>query len=235
MIRIDHVLGLMRSFWIPEGGDEGAYVDYPFDALLAVVAIESARSGTIVIGEDLGLVPEGLRGKLAASRVYGLDVLQYMRTDTGGFEDTSGAREMAACAFATHDTATINGFFCASDARLRHGFGGLDDAGLHETIADRETAKQTLGDADPVDEIHRRLAVANSAIAAIQLDDVAGADAQQNLPGTIDEYPNWRQTAPLSAQDIATSPAFARLGAVMCAAGRGTPTNLETEHELQDS
>ncbi len=235
MIRIDHVLGLMRSFWIPEGGDEGAYVDYPFDALLAVVAIESARSGAIVIGEDLGLVPAGLRDKLAASRIYGLDVLQYMRTDTGGFEDTSGARELAACAFATHDTPTINGFFAATDAKLRHGFGDLDDGALDQTVADRRTAKQTLGDAQPVDEIHRRLAAANSALVAIQLDDVAGTTAQQNLPGTIDEYPNWRQPAPLSSQDIVTSPAFARLGAVMRAAGRGTPTALETEHELQDS
>ncbi len=235
MIRIDHILGLMRSFWIPDGGTEGAYVDYPFDALLAVVAIESARSGTIVIGEDLGLVPAGLRDKLAASGVYGLDVLQYMRTETGGFEDTSCARELAAAAFATHDTPTINGFFAAADARHRHDFGGMDDTALNETFADREIAKQSLGDVHSVDAIHQRLARANSAIAAVQLDDIAGTQAQQNLPGTIDEYPNWRRAAPLSVQDIETSTTFARLGATMRAAGRGTPQQMETEHELQDS
>lgn len=235
MIRIDHVLGLMRSFWIPESGDEGAYVEYPFDALLAVVAIESARSGTIVIGEDLGLVPAGLRDKLAASSIYGLDVLQYMRTKEGGFEDTSGARELAACAFATHDTPTINGFFAATDARLRHGFAGLDDASLDAAVIDRETAKKSLGDGDPVDEIHQRLAKARSAIAAVQLDDVAGTKAQQNLPGTIDEHPNWRRTAPFSVQDIETSTAFARLGAVMRAAGRTKAKEPEMEHELHNS
>lgn len=235
MIRIDHVLGLMRSFWIPDGGTEGAYVDYPFDALLAVVAIESARCGTIVIGEDLGLVPAGLRDKLAASGIYGLDVLQYMRTESGGFEDTSYARELAACAFATHDTPTINGFFAAADARFRHGFGGLDDAALSQTIADRKAAKETLGGAQPVDEIHQRLARANSAITTVQLDDIVGTEAQQNLPGTIDEYPNWRRAAPFSVQDIETSTAFAHLGATMSAAGRGTPQQLETEHELQNS
>lgn len=235
MIRIDHVLGLMRSFWIPESGDEGAYVDYPFDALLAVVAIESARSGTIVIGEDLGLVPAGLRDKLASSGIYGLDVLQYMRTQAGGFEDTLRARKLAACAFATHDTPTIIGFFNATDARLRHGFGGFDDVALKETIADRETAKQTLGDARPVDEVHRRLADANSAIATVQLDDIAGTEAQQNLPGTIDEYPNWRRTSSLSVQDIETLTTFTRLGAVMRGAGRGAPPLLETEDELHNS
>ncbi len=235
MIRIDHVLGLMRSFWIPEGSDEGAYVEYPFDALLAVVAIESARTGTIVIGEDLGLVPAGLRAKLAASGIYGLDVLQYMRTETGGFEDTSGARKLAAATFATHDTPTINGFFTAADARLRHSFGGLGDAALKDAIADRNAAKETLSGANPVDEIHKRLARASSAIAAVQLDDIAGAKAQQNLPGTIAEYPNWRRTSPFSVQDIETSTAFARLGATMRAAGRGAPTQLETENELQDS
>lgn len=230
MIRIDHILGLMRSYWIPDDAAEGAYVTYPFDALLAVVAIESARSGVAVIGEDLGLVPEGLRESLAASGVYGLDVLQYMRDSDGGFEDVARARRKAICAFATHDTPTVTGFFNAADAKLQAGQGAMTPSARDGIIRDRATARATLGDADPVDEIHTRLARANSDIVAIQLDDIAGREAQQNVPGTIDEYPNWRLAAPFALTDIAHSPAFVRLGETMQAHGRANPTRMEMDH-----
>ncbi|GFE66055.1 4-alpha-glucanotransferase [Litoreibacter roseus] len=234
MIRIDHVLGLMRSFWIPEGSDEGTYVSYPFDALLAVVAIESARNGTIVVGEDLGLVPEGLRDQLALSGIYGLDVLQYMRTPAGGFVDTADTRELAVCGFATHDTPTVAGFFAAEDAEVRHRLGSINEQTLDQTRADRALAQRSLGTSKPVLEIHRQLARARSSMVAIQLDDIAERTSQQNLPGTIDEYPNWRLKAPLSLSEISTSKAFARLGADMLAENRSNPKKREMEHELQD-
>jgi 4-alpha-glucanotransferase len=234
MIRIDHILGLMRSFWIPDGGTEGTYVSYPFEALLAVVAIESVRSNTIVVGEDLGLVPEGLRENLAASGIYGLDVLQYMRTSAGGFVDTSQTRRQAVCAFATHDTPTVAGFFAAEDARVRHEFGCIDANTLHQTRADRQRAQDTLGTSDPVAAIHQRLARANASMVAIQLDDVAGRTAQQNLPGTIDSYPNWRLKASFSLDEIARSQAFASLASDMAAQHRTNPNVLETEHDRSD-
>lgn len=234
MIRIDHVLGLMRSFWIPDGGTEGTYVSYPFDALLAVVAIQSARHKTIVVGEDLGLVPEGFRAKLATSGIYGLDVLQYMRTPTGGFADPADTRELAVCAFATHDTPTIAGFFAAEDARVRAGFGGIGKKTFDQTRADRGKAQDTLGAKQPVSEIHRQLARAHSGIVAIQLDDIAERKAQQNLPGTVDEYPNWRLKAPYSVNQIETSKAFARLAAEMCAQDRSNPKRMDKEYDLQD-
>lgn len=234
MIRIDHVLGLMRSFWIPEGGSEGTYVSYPFDALLAVVAIESARNDTIVVGEDLGLVPEGLREKLAASGIYGLDVLQYMRTPTGGFTDTAQTRQMALCTFATHDTPTTAGFFAAEDAHVRHQIGGMDQATLDTTRKDRLRAQETLAAADPVAEVHRRLASANASMVAVQLDDIAGQTSQHNLPGTVDSYPNWRLKAPFTTNEIATSQAFAEIAGVMRAQNRSNPKAMEKEHDLQD-
>ena len=234
MIRIDHVLGLMRSFWIPEGGTEGTYVSYPFEALLAVVAIESVRNNTIVVGEDLGLVPEGLRTALEASGIYGLDVLQYMRTTTGGFVDTSETRRLAICGFGTHDTPTIAGFFAAEDARVRHALGGVDTDTLDATRQDRARARDTLGTADPVTEIHQRLARANSSMVALQLDDIAERMSQQNLPGTVDSYPNWRRKAPFTANDIATSKTFARLSRDMAAQGRTNQTGMETDHDLSD-
>ncbi|NNE54139.1 MAG: 4-alpha-glucanotransferase [Sulfitobacter sp.] len=234
MIRIDHVLGLMRSFWIPEGGTEGTYVSYPFEALLAVVAIESVRNNAIVVGEDLGLVPEGLREKLAVSGIYGLDVLQYMRTPTGGFVDTSDTRKLAVCAFATHDTPTVAGFFAAEDARVRHEFGGIDAETLEQTRADRRRARERLASSDPVAEIHRQLARANASMVAIQLDDIAERTAQQNLPGTIDSYPNWRLKAPFTVDEIATSDAFARLASDMAAQKRANPERMEKEDDLSD-
>lgn len=234
MIRIDHVLGLMRSFWIPEGCDEGTYVSYPFDALLAVVAIESVRNQTIVVGEDLGLVPSGLREKTAASGIYGLDVLQYMRSEDGGFVETSETRKKAVCAFATHDTPTIAGFFAAEDARARAEIGDIDSTSLADVSADRHAAARTLGAAQPVKEIHNRLARSNSEIVAIQLDDIAERKDQQNLPGTVDQYPNWRLKAPFSVSDIKSSEAFVHLGAEMSAHNRSNSFGMEKDNDLQD-
>ena len=234
MIRIDHVLGLMRSFWIPDGRTEGTYVSYPLDALLAVVAIESVRNNTIVVGEDLGLVPEGLREKLAASGIYGLDVLQYMRTPTGGFVDTQKTRALAICGFATHDTPTITGFFTAEDAYVRYGFNGIDADTLEQTRADRTRAKEALGAGNPVKEIHRRLAQANASMVAIQLDDIAEQTSQQNLPGTVDTYPNWHLKSPFTLDDIRTSDAFMDLSKVMRAQGRSNLQMMEANDALQD-
>lgn len=234
MIRIDHVLGLMRSFWIPDGGHEGTYVSYPFEALLAVVAIESVRNNTIVVGEDLGLVPEGLRDELAASGIYGLDVLQYMRTPTGGFVDTAETRKLAVCTFATHDTPTVAGFFAAEDARVRHEFGGIDADTLEQTHADRVRAQETLATSRPVAEIHRQLARAEASMVAIQLDDIAERTSQQNLPGTVESYPNWRLKAPFTVNEIAASEAFARLASDMAAQNRANPKTMEKAHDLSD-
>ncbi|MDU8928619.1 4-alpha-glucanotransferase [Alisedimentitalea sp. MJ-SS2] len=234
MIRIDHVIGLMRSFWIPDGATEGAYVSYPLDALLAVVAIESQRSGTIVIGEDLGLVPEGLREKLAGSGIYGMEILQFLRDDAGGFKDTAHIRKKAICAFATHDTPTIKGFFSAEDARLQADIGALDTTRYEIIRADRTAAQQTLGPVAEVPEIHHRLATAGSEMVAVQLDDIAGRVSQQNLPGTINEHPNWQQVAPLAIQDIETSPDFAQLGADMAQQGRANTGKPEKNHGQSD-
>lgn len=231
MIRIDHVIGLMRSFWIPEGSSEGAFVEYCLDALLAVVAIESARSETIVIGEDLGLVPMGLRYKLAASGIYGLDILQFMRDDKGGLIDTRYTREKAICAFGTHDTPTIIGYFTAEDAKCRHEIGATGSEAVDLARRDREAVRQQIGAEDIVSEIHRSVARSRSELVAVQLDDVAERKHQQNLPGTTDEYPNWRRQTPYSVDDIRGSRVFARLGADMQDQGRANTMKTEKDHD----
>lgn len=234
MIRIDHVLGLMRSFWIPDGRREGTYVSYPFDALLAVVTIESVRNDTIVVGEDLGLVPEGLREALAGSGIYGLDILQYMRGPTGGFVDPSRTRDLAVCAFATHDTPTVAGFFTAEDAQIRHAIGSIDADTLAQTRTDRARAQDTLNETDPVVAIHRQLARAQASMVAIQLDDIASRRSQQNLPGTVDSYPNWQLKAPFTVSDIGTEHGFVQLAQDMAAQGRSNPKGMEKVHGLSN-
>ena len=234
MIRIDHILGLMRCYWIPEGGSEGTYVSYPLKALLAIVAIESQRNNCIIVGEDLGLVPKGLRKELAEAGIYGLDVLQYMRTPAGGFLEPAKTRKAALCAFATHDTPTISGFFSAEDAQARHKIGGICRDILDQTRKDRARALNTLDRSDPVTAIHRQLARANASMVAIQLDDIAQQPAQQNLPGTIDSYPNWRLKTAFTVSDIKTSAAFARLGQDMAAQGRANLKGMEQANDLSD-
>lgn len=228
MIRIDHAIGLMRAFWIPDGAAEGAYVRHRLDALLAVVAIESARNRCLVIGEDLGLVPPGLREAMAESGVYGLDVLQYMRTDAGGFVDPAAMRTKAIAAFGTHDTATVAGFFAARDAEVQAGIGMIDEARLAEIRRDREAARASLGPSPSAETVHRMLAEAPSELVAVQLDDIAGAEDQQNIPGTTTEHPNWRRRAPLALAEIETSPALDLLERQMRAAGRAGPRTPET-------
>ncbi|GAB4382076.1 4-alpha-glucanotransferase [Albidovulum sp.] len=234
MIRIDHVIGLMRAYWIPEGGREGTYVSYPLDALLAVVAIEGARSGTIVIGEDLGLVPEGLRETLDAHGIYGMEVLQFLRDPAGGFADPATLRRRALCAFATHDTPTIAGYLAAEDARLQAGLGMLSAAGFERIRADRARAQAALGPGPAAEEIHRRLAAARSELVAVQLEDIAGRKEQQNLPGTVEGHPNWRRAAPFSIAQIESAPEFARLGREMARAGRTNARKTENGHDLPD-
>lgn len=234
MIRLDHILGLMRSYWIPEGAQVGTYVSYPLDALLAVVAIESVRNRTVVVGEDLGLVPEGLREKLATSGIYGLDVLQFMRKADGGIVDPADTRELAICTFATHDTPTIAGFFRAEDARARYEFGGITAEIFEHVRTDRARAQAALISADPVIEIHQNLAQANASMVAVQMDDMAAQTTQHNLPGTTDSYPNWQLKAPFTVAEIGQSAAFSQLSLDMAAQGRSNQTGLETQDARQD-
>ncbi len=223
MIHIDHILGLMRSFWIPDGASSGTYINYPFDALLAVVAIGSVRSDVIVTGEDLGLLPDGLREKLAASGIYSLEVMQYMRSDDGELADMQHARPKVISAFTTHDTPTIAGFFSAEAAKFCLKLGTHDDTACADISRDRDHARSTLGDAEPMEVIHGRLAAAQSEIVAVQMDDIAHLQTQQNVPGTVDEYPNWRQKSPFALSHVAASAEFTKLSDAMHSHGRANP------------
>jgi 4-alpha-glucanotransferase len=225
VIRIDHVLGLNRSFWIPDDGSPGAYIRQPFEALLAIIKIEAHRAATLVVGEDLGLVPEGFRNTMQSHGFYGYSVLQYERDNDGQFRDpTKGPPHVLSC-FATHDTPTIRGYEHGRDLDWWHQLGSLDDAAHAQRRADRQEDVAALKrfapqDAthDLVQAVHGALGAASAEMVCLQLDDILEQVEAQNLPGTIDQHPNWRRRHGIALDHM--DAAFAPVAALMRAQGR---------------
>ncbi|WP_300061223.1 4-alpha-glucanotransferase [uncultured Roseobacter sp.] len=234
LLRIDHALGLNRSYWIPEDGSPGGYIRQPFEALMAIIAIEAHRAGTLIVGEDLGLVPEGFRDTMAAKGFYGYTVLQYEKTAAGKFRDAKDLRPQSLACFATHDTPTVAGFWAGRDIDCWHKLGWIDANGRKRAQRQRDAEKADLlgvptaefagrSATDLRDTVHRRLAHAPTALAAVQLDDLLDVEDAQNLPGTVDEHPNWRRRSPIALEDLATQPGVAQIAETMAAAGRSGP------------
>jgi len=243
VLRIDHVLGLQRSFWIPDDGCPGTYVEQPLEVLLALIKIEAERSNTVVIGEDLGLVPPGFRETIRGHGLYGYRVLQYEKSRQGKFKSPGDYHPRVLACFGTHDTATISGFERGEDISAWSALGWIDDAkagklrqqrrrevrGLFALAADRsspvdtasvDTASDNAPGGSLIDVAHTLLAGSPAALVAVQLDDVLGVVAAQNIPGTIDEYPNWRRRLPVPLNKLLTVPGWGRLKHVLKAARR---------------
>ncbi|MDW4498951.1 4-alpha-glucanotransferase [Sulfitobacter sp. D35] len=249
VVRIDHVLGLFRSFWLPDDGSPGAYISQPFESLLAIIKIEAERNGTAVIGEDLGLVPEGFRETMRGHGFYGYSVLQYEKTDAGHIRDPkSGPAQVLSC-FATHDTPTLRGFRQGRDIDWWEGLGWTDAETAQAARVQRRTdvaALVALGDESdcgvpsPEDDgdrlqnaVHGALAGSPAAMVCVQLDDVLGSTEAQNLPGTVEEHPNWQRRHDLPVEDLATHDGLASLAACMQRAGRSA-TPFSTEDDDND-
>ena len=225
LLRIDHALGLLRSFWIPDDGSPGGYVSQPIEALLAVIAIEAERAGCVIVGEDLGLVPEGFRDTLAQAGLYSYSVWQYEADDTGQLRPPRTLSANSLACFATHDTPTLQGFWHGEDIALWQRVGWIDPDTARTRHAHRSRQRGSLrslcgiapdAPAETISQaIHQTLARAPSALLAIQLDDALGLGEAQNLPGTIDEHPNWRRRLPLPVEDLTTSPGLRILEGLM--------------------
>jgi 4-alpha-glucanotransferase len=221
IIRIDHVLGLSRSFWIADDGSPGGYIRQPFESLLAIIKIEAERHNCVVIGEDLGLVPNGFRDTMRDHGFYGYSVLQYEKDNQDTFRDPGrGLAQVLSC-FATHDTPTIKGFETGRDIDWWHRLGWIDDDAsdaLHDQRAADVSAMSR--DADLRANVHDTLARSNAGLVAVQLDDVVGAVEAQNLPGTIDEHPNWRRKYDTSLEDLSNDDRLGTVASMMHDAGR---------------
>jgi len=228
-IRIDHVMGLARLFWIPAGESpaRGAYVDYPLEDMLAVVALESRRARCIVIGEDLGTVPEGFRETLAAAGVLSYRLMYFEKHYDGdqSFRRPEEYPPQSLVGADTHDLPTLRGFWAGADLALRKSLDLFPEPHMHDAQQwargeDRERLLRVLAaegvapdGADPsgarkvemddelVRAIHVFLARTRSRLLLANVEDLLGQIEQMNLPGTDrDVYPNWRRKLPVALE-----------------------------------
>lgn len=236
-LRIDHVMGLARLFMIPAGSSptQGAYVASHLDEMLAVLAIESTRARCLIIGEDLGTVPDGFRERLLEAGVLSYRLLYFEKHYDGdrSFKRPHDYARQALVGANTHDLPTLAGFWMGSDISLRTDLNlfpseTLKESQLHERDADRRRLLSVLKEQDLLPEgidpdrpdlvemtpvlinaIHRYLARSNSCLLAVNIEDVLGEREQMNLPGTDrDRYPNWRRRPPLPVNEWADSERF---------------------------
>jgi len=209
-LRIDHVMGLRRLFVIPDGAAaiDGAYVTYPTPDLLAQLALQSQRAQCLVVGEDLGTVPEGMSDVLAATNILSYSVLWFERRD-GHIRPSSEWRRLAAACVSTHDLPTLAGWWEGTDITERRRLLLLDDPGAETARAAEKAALiellqaegLLLGDVDlsrampplVAAAIHGFVSATPSLLALVQADDLAGERLAVNLPGTDRERPNWRR------------------------------------------
>ncbi|MFN7025507.1 MAG: 4-alpha-glucanotransferase [Pseudorhizobium sp.] len=234
-LRIDHAMGIWQLFLLPEGETAavGGYLRYPFQEMVSALAEVSHERRSIVIGEDLGNVPEGFREVMEEAQILGYRVLYFEEADPAGF-DVSGVTRMSLACLSTHDLPPLIGWWRGDDIDLalkvgltepdaaenarteraeRRGslLAGLQDAGLLDPINDNmakssEAASEISQQA--VIAMHQLLARAPSLMVALRLADLAGEDQPTNVPGTSDAYPNWRRKIGVRLEQFAEHSLF---------------------------
>jgi 4-alpha-glucanotransferase len=226
-IRIDHVLGLKRLYLIPHGASaaDGAYIRFPFVDLLRVSAEESNRCRCIVIGEDLGTVPEGFRDTMRAAGLWSYLVVLFEREHGNRFRAPEQYPERALATFATHDLPTFAGWLNDRDLAAKHAI-GLDPG---ETAAERAAAREAFAraaaDGRPAadfEDLVRFLGATRSRLVMIALEDMLGMLDQVNIPGTVTEAPNWKQKLPIDLESLKSNQPLQRVAAILSQAGRSS-------------
>lgn len=221
-LRIDHVMGLMRLFWIPSGktARDGTYVQYALEEMLAIVALESMRNRCMVIGEDLGTVAHEMRVALSRREVLSYRLLYFERRDGGVFKSPNEYPRDALVAVGTHDLATLAGWWTGRDLQLRLELGllpnrevcekqlvdraqervrlmlALQDAGLLPPAAVVDSAGSQTLTPEMVTAIHAFVASTPSRVMMLQIEDAVGVAEQVNMPGTTQAHPNWKRKLP---------------------------------------
>ena len=230
-LRIDHVAGLWRLWWIPpgDGPDRGTYVHYDADVMLAVLALEAHRADATVVGEDLGTVEPEVTEALADNEMLGCAVAWFTRDESAPGEPLLPPREWpsrAAASLSTHDLPTAAGFLRGEHVRARADLGLLDDVPAEQANADKERAEwlallRSEGLLPTRRDRARRSRRSSSRctgswprrraeLKLISPYDVIGETRQPNLPGTVDEYPNWRLPLPVTLEELKTDPGSPR-------------------------
>jgi 4-alpha-glucanotransferase len=234
-LRIDHVAGLWRLWWIPpgDGPDRGTYVHYDADVMLAVLALEAHRANATVVGEDLGTVEPEVTKALSDNGMLGCAVSWFVRDESTSDQPLLPPSEWparAAASLSTHDLPTAAGFLRGEHVRARAERGLLDDVSAEQATADKERAEwlallesegllpDSSGASEPdeaaiIVAMHQLLAATPSRLKLISPYDVVAEVRQPNLPGTIDEYPNWRLPLPETLEQLREDPRVARITA----------------------
>jgi 4-alpha-glucanotransferase len=244
-LRVDHVLGLFRLWWVPPGGKptDGTYVRYDHEAMVGIMALEAQRAGALVIGEDLGTVEPWVRAYLAERGMLGTSILWFER-DAHGPLAPQQWRRMCLGTVTTHDLPPTRGYLTGEHVSLRHRLGLLKvpvdqewaaltvelaqwRALLDELGIERGGAVGDVGATEAtVIALHRFLAQAPCLLRGMSLADAAGDRRTHNQPGTYREYPNWElplldaEGRPIFLSDLRDSPRVAELAAVFAAAAR---------------
>ena len=237
-LRIDHVMGLKQLYLVPEGAsaERGAYIRYPFEDMVRILALESRRNRCLVVGEDLGTVPYAFRPRMARANVLSCRILMFERGAGDRFKSPSAYPLLAAAGAGTHDLPPLKSWWTGADIKERQVLG------LYPTLAaqHRDEAARTLDRhrllaalhrqdllpppleaalADDFDDgliaaVHRYLARGPSMLLMVQAEDLLAIETMVNLPGTIDQHPNWRRRLPIAIADLLTDPRFAALSSL---------------------
>ncbi|MBC7791915.1 MAG: 4-alpha-glucanotransferase [Anaerolineae bacterium] len=229
-LRIDHILGLFRQFWIPDGmhASRGAYVKFPVGDLLGILALESHLAHAIVVGEDLGTVPPEVSPTLKGWGVLSSKVLFFERGEWGSFNPAMSYEALSLTTADTHDMATLSGFWRARDIELNQAVGlisaGEADVALSERDSDRRLLVERLAaegllpaavapenEADLRGAVHDFLCRTPAALVGLAYDDIVGELDPVNIPGVGgDKYPSWTRRNGLRVEDLRSDPAVAR-------------------------
>lgn len=224
-VRIDHILGLSRAFWIPSSGGAGAYVKYPFDTLVSMIANLSNSENCIVFGEDLGTVPDGFREKMTSRKLMGCNVMLFERDSNGQIEPPDAMRGMTMAAFSNHDFPTLRGFWEGKDFEWREKLSiGSDpdqlryerdrrqfDKSVLANMAGLSGAENSNMNTNLMAKLMGMLARSNALAVSVQLDDLLLEPLQANVPGTTNEQPNWKRKARLSLKNIDIDPTVQKI------------------------
>jgi 4-alpha-glucanotransferase len=237
-VRVDHVIGLFRLWWIPAGNlpDAGTYVAYDHEAMIGILALEAHRAGALVVGEDLGVVEPSTRAYLRERGILGTSILWFEEDYEGDGRPLSPQRwrEYCLAAVTTHDLPPTAGYLAGEHIRLRDSLGLLTRPLAEELAADAESRQAWLaelrsrgllasgaGEEETVAALHRFLTLTPCRLLAVALTDAVGDRRTQNQPGTLEEYPNWRIPLsgpggePILLEDVLRSPRAADLAAVL--------------------
>jgi 4-alpha-glucanotransferase len=233
-IRLDHVLGLKRIFMIPHGcpASEGAYVRFPFEPSLRAIAEESNRFRCIVIGEDLGTVPDGFRETLARWGLWSYRVMLFEREGDGRFRPPEWYPIEALASFNTHDLPSFRGWLQSHDLRVKRAI-GIDPGESDEARAwAQECMRWILAErapayaADDMAAVAAFLGATPSRLVVLSLEDILGEIDQVNIPGTVAQHPNWRRKLSAPVEDLESHAGLARVAEAFAQAGRGCEGDL---------